>query len=294
MQRIEAIKRKIKSADDLLSIVKTMKVLAAVSIRQYEEAADSVRQYFETIEMGLQILMRDHPELPDPLTRKEEGKLAMIVFGSGQPMCGQFNEVLAAYVADRLNQNLEEEPGKIAAIGERIADSMKNHGMRVDGQFQVPVSVSAINERVQEMVLEIERWYSEQGYQSVLLFNNRAVTESSFIPVRHQLLPLDRSWFERLSTKAWPTRMLPAYSMDREVLLSELIRQYFFVTLYKSYAESLSSEFGSRLAAMQVAEKRIEEEQLKLNALFREKRQAEITEEILDIISGFEALREGF
>jgi len=291
MERIDAVKRKISSAEDLLSIVKSMKVLAAVSIRQYEEAADSIQNYFETIESGLQILLRDQPLLPLSLTRlKKDGKSAVIVFGSGQPMCGQFNESLASYLADRFDRFLEATPDKIVAIGERMAASLDNLKIAVDARYPVPVSVSAINERVQELVLEIERWYTEEEYRSVVLFNNRPVTESSFVSVRHQLLPIDRSWLERLEKREWPTKVLPTYSMDSQVLLSELIRHYYFVTLYKSYAESLSSEFGSRLAAMQMAEKRIDDRLVKLNAQFRERRQAGITEEILDIISGFEAI----
>lgn len=290
MQRIEEVKRKIKSSKDLLSIVKTMKVLAAVSIRQYEEAADAVQQYFDTVELGLQILFKKQEGLIDFALREHEKKPVMIVFGSGQPMCGQFNEVLASYIHERFEEGLEHPPSKIVTTGYRIASSLENHGIKTDKIVEVPVSVAAINDRVEELVLMLERWYSGERYQAVVLFNNRPVSQSSFIPVRHQVLPIDQDWLESIKKRPWTTNQLPIYSMNAEELLSMLLRQYIFVSIYKSFAESLSSEQGSRLEAMQVAEQKIEEHITKLNMDYHKKRQTDITEEIIDIMAGFEVL----
>ncbi|MDR8393263.1 F0F1 ATP synthase subunit gamma [Aliifodinibius sp. S!AR15-10] len=290
MQRIEAVKRQIKTSQDLLSIVKTMKVLAAVSIHQYEEAAGAVQQYFDTVKMGLQILFKRQRGLLDVALREPERKLVVILFGSGQPMCGQFNEVLASYFTKRLRDGLEDTPSKIVATGYRVAASLQNHGMEVDHIVDVPGSVLAINERVEELVLMLQRWYSGKRYQTIVLFNNKPVSQSSFIPVRHQVLPIDRHWLESLRQRSWPTNQLPTYSMPPEELLSMLLRQYIFVSIYKSFAESLTSEQGSRLNSMQVAEQRIEDHLAMLNRSYHQRRQSEITEEIIDITAGFEAL----
>ncbi|MFH5834277.1 F0F1 ATP synthase subunit gamma [Halalkalibaculum sp. DA384] len=290
MQRIEAVKRKIKSSKDLLSIVKTMKVLAAVSIRQYEEAAGAVRQYFDTVERGLQILFRKHRGLMEEALHSTEKQSVMIIFGSGQPMCGQFNQVLASYVKERLEEGLEDPPSKMVTMGYRIASTLQNHGLEPDKIVEVPNSVSAISERVEELVLMLERWYTGDRYQKIILFNNRPVSQSSFIPVRHQVLPIDRDWLESIQSRPWPTNQLPTYSMASEELLSQLLRQYIFVSIYKSFAESLSSEQGSRLESMQVAEQKIEEHLSTLNRDYHQKRQSDITEEIIDIMAGFEVL----
>lgn len=290
MQRIEAVKRKIKGSEDLLSIVKTMKVLAAVSIRQYEEAADAVQQYFDTVELGLQIFLKKHYGLLEGVLEHTETNPVMIVFGSGQPMCGQFNEALATYVNNRLQEGLEDTPSKIVTLGYRIASSLQSFGIKADKIVEVPGSVAAISDRVEELVLMLERWYSDEQYRTVILFNNRPVSQSSFIPVRHQVLPIDRDWFKSLMERPWPTNQLPTYSMDPKELLSMLLHQYIFVSIYKSFAESLSSEQGSRLESMQVAEQKIEEHLTKLNRDFHQKRQSDITEEIIDIMAGFEVL----
>ncbi len=80
--------------------------------------------------------------------------------------------------------------------------------------------------------------------------------------------------------------------MDWERLFSALIRQYLFVSLFRGFAESLASENASRLASMQGAERNIEEWLGELNTRFHQQRQMSITEELLDIVAGFEALKD--
>jgi hypothetical protein len=80
------------------------------------------------------------------------------------------------------------------------------------------------------------------------------------------------------------------YTMDHERLLSRLVSQYLFAQLYRAYAESLASENASRLMTMQAAEKNIEERLDELNAVYHGQRQDAITSELLDIVSGVEAL----
>jgi len=78
--------------------------------------------------------------------------------------------------------------------------------------------------------------------------------------------------------------------MESEPLFSSLIREYLFIALYRAFAESLASENASRLAAMQVAERNIEERLQVLNSQFHQLRQSTIDAELFDLISGFEAL----
>ena len=78
--------------------------------------------------------------------------------------------------------------------------------------------------------------------------------------------------------------------MDWETIFRALIREYLFVSLYRAFADSLASENASRLAAMQSAEKNIEERLEELFGQFHRQRQSTITEELIDIVSGFEAM----
>ncbi|MFP3870922.1 MAG: F0F1 ATP synthase subunit gamma, partial [Syntrophobacteria bacterium] len=84
---------------------------------------------------------------------------------------------------------------------------------------------------------------------------------------------------------------LPMYTMAWDPLFSALIREYLFISLFRAFAESLASENASRLASMQGAEKNIEERLGELRTRFHQQRQMSITEELLDIVAGFEALK---
>jgi F-type H+-transporting ATPase subunit gamma len=89
-----------------------------------------------------------------------------------------------------------------------------------------------------------------------------------------------------------PGKTLPLYTMDWDSLFSSLIGQYLFVSLFRAFAESLASENASRLASMQGAEKNIRDQLSELTMRFQQQRQMSITEELLDIVSGFEVLKE--
>jgi phosphoenolpyruvate synthase/pyruvate phosphate dikinase len=149
--------------------------------------------------------------------------------------------------------------GKNASLGEMIRSS-KKEGVRVpDG--------SATTSEAYWELLEVEQ-----------------------LREKVHLLPVDEEWLKRLRAKSWPTRILPTYTMDWDSLFSALIREYLFISLFWAFAESLASENASRLASMQAAEKNIEEQLSELKRQFDPMRQMAITEELLDIVAGFEAL----
>ena len=128
--------------------------------------------------------------------------------------------------------------------------------------------------------------------EQVYLFHNRPKTGSVYTPASQQLLPLDEIWLQNLAKIRWPTQNLPQVINSRERTLQALVREYLFVTLFRACAESLASENASRLAAMQRAEKNIDELLEDLHRTFHRLRQSGIDEELFDVISGFEALTE--
>jgi F-type H+-transporting ATPase subunit gamma len=110
-----------------------------------------------------------------------------------------------------------------------------------------------------------------------------------------QLLPLNRSQLRRHNHEDTSTanRCLPAWSMDTETLCSRLVKQFLFVSLFRACAESLAGENASRIAAMQAAERNIKDRLHDLRADYATRRQTTITEELLDVVTGFEALNSG-
>jgi F-type H+-transporting ATPase subunit gamma len=122
------------------------------------------------------------------------------------------------------------------------------------------------------------------------LFYNRPTSGAVYAPVNQRLLPLDENWRRNLADLPWPTGNLPEVVGAGSETLRALIREYLFVSLFRACAESLASENASRLAAMQRADKNIDELLEDLNGRFHRLRQSSIDEELFDVISGFEAL----
>lgn len=290
MELLETLKRKIKSAEELESLVKTMKALAAVSIREHEKAVESLKEYHKTVEMGFQILLRNWPdeEMFETIPIKKN-RMCAIVFGSERGMCGQFNEKISAFSIEKMNElGIEPQNRIVFALGERVIARLEEAGQSIEERFSI--FGSNIGFTLQEVLINIEALRLKKEIDRIVLFYNIPATRTSFRPNMVYLLPFDMEWIKSLSGKKWPSRTLPTFTMDRESLFTSLTRQYIFFSLYRAFVESIASENASRLASMQVAEKNIEERLRDLNAGFNIQRQTSITSELLDIMTGFEAL----
>ena len=294
-----SLRRKISGAGDLQSVVRTMKAVAASSIGQYENSVRALDDYYRTVELGLGACFRKNrstPLLADREKQTATGTLGAVVFGSDQGLVGQFNDVVADYTVE----TLAALPGKpqIWAVGERVHVRLADAGLPLMGVFSVPNSVKSITPLVGQIIVESETRRSPsttlktgQGIVTELyLFYNRLTSGAVYAPVSQRLLPLDESWRHSLSERSWPTKSLPEVMDSGADTLRALIREYLFVSLFRACAESLASENASRLAAMQRADKNINELLDDLNGTFHRLRQSGIDEELFDVISGFEAL----
>ena len=290
MQTLEILNRKIKTAHDLLGVVKTMKSLAAVNMLQFERAVESLEQYRAVVDMGWTVLLRYGQ--PMPLRTLSKTAVCMII-GSDQGMCGQFNEVLRPFAQEHA-QALEDQGLDMTywSMGDKINGALQDAGLLGGEHLSVPGSLNAVNARVQEVIQKIESWRSNKNLEHVYLCYNRVSDRGGYTQVFEKVFPLDETWAETYTSRKWPNRCLPMMGLPREAMFKHLFSQYLFVSFYRALAQSLAAENAARLMAMQAAEKNILELEEDLQALFREQRQAGITNELLDIISGFEALSE--
>jgi F-type H+-transporting ATPase subunit gamma len=295
MESAERIQRRINTLGELHTIVRTMKALSAVSIRQYERAVQALADYYRTMELGLHVVLQDMESPPSPAHRRgETRRLAAIVFGSDHGLCGRFNEDIAAYALQRMAASAASPEGRrLLAVGSRVAANLEQAGQVIEEDFLVPGSAARITATVQQVLLKIDEWRSESDIQYVYLFYNRHLSGGGFQPTGVELLPVNLHRFQRLEAAPWPSRRLPTFTMNRKHLLADLLRQYFFVSIFRACAESQASEHASRLAAMQSAEKNLDERLEEVTTLFRHLRQEAITTELLDVVSGFEAVTAG-
>ena len=287
----ESLGRKIAGAQDLKAVVRSMKALAASSIGQYERAIESLDDYYRTVELGLSACLRSAQSPPFDARRTPPAARAVgaVMFGSDQGLVGRFNEVLAEFALKWLKA-LPGEIRQIWAVGERMQALATDDGLPAPSVLSVPSSVDAITALVGRILIEIQAARERGDVVEIYVFHNHPISAATYEPVGKQLLPLDRLWQAKLAALPWPTKNVPEVIEDAAPALEAFIREYLFVLLFQAGAESLASENASRLAAMQRAEKNIEQILDSLKRTFHRMRQESIDEELFEVIAGYEAL----
>ncbi len=294
MQSLEGIRRRIDTAEELRSVVKTMKGVAAANIRQFEAAVAALEEYARTVSLGLQALLSAEPGrlLPAGVSEPaEESPLGAVLFGSDQGMCGRFNQQVAEHAIRALESDEAGPEGRtVLVIGNRVVVLLEASGIEVHERVSPATSLAGIPDLVRELLLRIRGWQASGRARRVALYYNEATGGASYRPTTFSLVPVDLAWLRSLRGEAWPSRRLPMYTLPWERLFASLVRELLHMGLYRAAAESMASENASRLQSMQAAERNIEDKLGELEQQFRLRRQHQITEELLDIVSGFEAL----
>jgi F-type H+-transporting ATPase subunit gamma len=287
MDTHESLSEALETTGDIQSIVRTMKALSSVSIRQYEHAEAAMTDYARTVDLGLSALLRQRrlEGLPLPVTARGTGREALIVIGSDRGLCGGYNDRITRFALSHMG----ERPMVLGVIGARVQARLEAQGRPANAVHLLPGSVDGLTRLVQAVIVEIDRWTRSEGVGEVWLVHNRRSGRAAAQPQAHGLLPLPEGYLRELAEADWPGRSLPLVRMDHGRLMSWLVQQRLFVVIYRALAEALASEHASRLAAMQAAERHIEERREGLHHLHRLRRQERITRELLDVISGYEA-----
>jgi F-type H+-transporting ATPase subunit gamma len=266
-----------------------MKALAASSIGQYERAIESLDGYYRTVELGLSACLRQSRSAAYAGTKILAPAVGAVMFGSDQGLVGRFNEILMEFAVGRL-QALPGKTKQIWAVGERMRALVTDAGLPAPSLLPVPNSVDAITALVGQILIEIEAVRERGDVGEIYIFHNHPISAAAYEPMGKQLLPLDRLWQDKLAALPWPTKNIPEVIEADTPALEAFIREYLFVLLFQACAESLASENASRLAAMQRAEKNIEQILDELNRTFHRVRQESIDEELFEVIAGFESL----
>jgi F-type H+-transporting ATPase subunit gamma len=285
MESLEVLDKKIKTAGDLLSVVKTMKTMAAVNMRRFEQAADSMGGFGDVVELAWRMLFAG--PMGKASAPASFQKTICLVIGSDQGMCGQFNEVIARETAELL----KKEAGDIAiwSSGERVRASLDGFGIDSTKHFALPSGVEAISDRVYEVVAAAAHEHDVSGGLRFLVAANAPSGAARYEPEMTQAFPLSPERIAHILAAGRPNRCLPMHAAEEAVLYREIFRLHVFATLYAAFGRSMAAENGARLASMQSAEKNILELADDLSGRRNRTRQEQITSELLDVVVGFEA-----
>ncbi|MCQ2965793.1 MAG: F0F1 ATP synthase subunit gamma [Alphaproteobacteria bacterium] len=294
MEGLEALQKRIKTTQDLRSIVSTMKSLSAVSIIQYDTALRSLIDYGKTIDLGMLALIK-RGVVHVPVQRKasiEKMKALAVVIGSDTGMVGRINRDTVS-LCDKLLKRKTFLPENIfyIPVGRQVIGILENsHRNNIVGRYPISNSVKSISATATNILLEIDKFIRNQGITHVFLFYSQK--RGSYIKSHSNLLvPMGEEWLKDLETRKWEGKGFPNYSMDSDKLFSSLIQEKMMMTISTALTDALSAEHHMRLTTMQAAEKNIDENLEIMHQTYQQMRQENITTELLDVVNGAEAMR---
>ena len=285
-----SLRRKIDNASDLQSVVRTMKSLAASSIGQYERSVAALADYFRAVELGLGVAFRrasegDSFSVPEGRGTEE---IRAVIFGSDQGLVGQFNEAVSDFAVEALRKRAKRI--RIWSVGERVQVRLKDAGFETEELFSVPGSAEGIIPLVGKILLSTLRGENPADGGDFYLFYNSPLSGAGYAPREKRILPLDREWIRRVTDNPWPSKALPEILDRGNTTFGGLLREYFFVSVFRACAESLASENASRLSAMERADRNIDDLLDDLGRSYHRLRQSGIDAELFDLLAGYEVM----
>jgi F-type H+-transporting ATPase subunit gamma len=286
----EELRGRITALEELRSLVRIMRAMAAVKSRSFSAAVESARLYGEVVATGMQALLRDMPPGVDPqMTGLGAGVL--VCFGSDQGMCGSFNRKVAARVCELVAEGGGHAGApRVLVVGLRLAGEIEEAGLRMDVEVHLPGSLDAVVAAGQDLVARVDALRRSEDAAWVRVVHNSPTGVMSFETVSRQLVPFDHEWLREKASRRWEGPSLPMRYGTEEDLLAELVRQHLLLSLFRAFAESIAAENAARLSAMEAATRSVEDRLEQLTRDFHGVRQSAITEELLDVIAGAEAL----
>lgn len=293
MSSITATRRRLQSAETLQGVVTTMKTLSAVRVTQYRRSVAALQESTRTLELAVQALLSLQPDLLPIVEPAPGSSVAIVILGSDRGLCGPFNERITKHAAGLLQARTPAgQTPSILAVGRRLDSRLAHAGYAPAARVDPPGNVDSIDEAVVEVLAHLEQWQADGRAERLYVAHNRPLRGATYEPQALRILPVDARWSNRLRNRDWPSNRLPIALSDPTGLLRGLVRQFIAHTLVQAFAASQASENAARLAAMDAAERNIEERLDELQTAHRQARQNAVTAELLDVQSAFAAITE--
>jgi F-type H+-transporting ATPase subunit gamma len=279
-EQLSEIEARISSFGQLQDVISVMRSLAATRIQQAQDALAGIRAYSETI--GAAIARAESCFSADAAARTRDRSSArgVILFCGEHGFCGAFNEKLLDAVADCPSGT------ELYLAGSRGALMAQERKLAVQWSTLMATNIGTVTTVAHRVGEALYERFSRGGMANVMMVFARYGGHGNFSIEREMLLPLDLGRFRTYLTKPAPlSNLAPSRLIDR------LIEEYFFAQLVRGATESFASENAARVALTQSARHAIEGRIDELTGAQRQLRQQQITNEILEVISGSEALR---
>ncbi|MBI4746519.1 MAG: ATP synthase F1 subunit gamma [Deltaproteobacteria bacterium] len=287
MANLRDIKKRIKSVKNTQQITKAMKMVSAAKLRRAEESVKQARPYANKM-LGVlsSLALRADSSAHPLLARREVKKIAVLVITSDRGLCGAFNSGIIKKADSflRLNKMNYESIG-LTVVGRKAAEHYKRSGAQINKEHTnilygfgyhtaAEIAGDIINAYTNEEVDEVYLLYNE--YKSALV--QEAMME--------RLLPITP-----LEGETEMSVVDYIYEPNKDSILEEILPKHVEIQVYRALLESIASEHGARMAAMDSATRNAKEMIGRLTLYYNRARQATITKELVEIVSGAEALK---
>lgn len=286
MATLKEIKKRITAVKSTQKITKAMKMISATKLKKAQDRIIATRPYAFKMSELLSHLVAASENIVNPLMKQREVKKRLLVIISGdRGMCGSFNSNLLKYSANYLEERGRETP--IITVGKKGSDYFVKRKYNVIKSYihifsNMNLSIS------NEIADYIVTGYLNNEFDLVEIIYNEFKSVVKQVVTKEQFLPLSRPTETEGNDQADYI-----YEPSSKSILEELIPKHLKVQFWKTLLESNAAELGARMTAMELATKNAEDLIKYLNLLYNKARQEAITKELLEIVSGAEALKEG-
>lgn len=284
MATLPALRSRIKSLSDLSEVVGAMRSLAAVRMQQATSALAGAREYAGVIGGALAAAAAVAAETAGGAAgsgaARAPARRGVMVFCSEHGFVGAFNEILLGHARDAAGPH-----DKLFVIGSRGVGLGTERGAAIEWSHRMTSYREGVAVTARRIARELYGRFETGDLTALETVHARSEAGGHWSIERHSLLPLDLTRFV-----AEPPAVAPLHNLDGGRLLERLIEEYFFAELTHVTMESLAAENAARLAAMSAAHDNIGRKLEDLTRTEHQLRQDQVTTELLDVVTGSEAL----
>jgi F-type H+-transporting ATPase subunit gamma len=289
MPSLRDIRRRIVSVKNTQQITNAMKMVSAAKLQRAQERVQATRPYAERMGFVVEHLQaRIRPTAHPLLTPRAEGKTLLLLITSDRGLCGGFNTNVQRLALEQLRQLSAAGEVDIITVGKKGRDFLTYRQLPLHETYIELFLRQVTYEQAQDVAAKLLRAYLEEAYRQVLVLYNRFRSAMSQQPTVLRLLPM--STLE--DVEADPEEPFDyLYEPSAPQVLDSLLRKQVEIQLFQIFQESYAGEHGARMTAMDAATTNAAEMIERLTLTFNRARQAAITKEIIEVVSGADALR---